>query len=70
VLKKGSPYGFQVRADRAFGKLKEVHALEFSPYKEVSDADILWRIAELEAKWGCSSSKPKILPPTDVTKPN
>jgi len=36
VLKKGSPYGFQVLADRAFRKLKEVHQVEHGPYHTAS----------------------------------
>jgi ribosomal protein S11 len=31
VLRKGSPYAFQILADRAFGKLKETHVIEHSP---------------------------------------
>jgi len=52
VLRKGSPYGYQVLADRAYGKLKETHAIEHSPYKDVSDEDIEARMAELKRKLG------------------
>jgi hypothetical protein len=65
VLRKGSPYGFQVLADRAFGKLKEVHQIDHSPYREVSDEDLQKHIAELKAKLGWPGSEPKILPPAD-----
>src|SRR5215469_8357247 len=37
VLKKDSPYAFQVLSDRAYGKLKETHAIEHGPYKYASD---------------------------------
>jgi len=40
VLRKGSSYAFQVLSDRAFGKLKETHALEHSVYKHQSVADL------------------------------
>jgi len=50
VLRKGSPYAFQVLSDPAFGKLKETHAIERSPYKDQSDADLEARIRELEEK--------------------
>ena len=69
VLRKGSPYGFQVLADRAFGKLKEVHQIEHSPYKDMSDEDIEKRIEELKRKLGW----PGCEPPADSdseTKPN
>jgi hypothetical protein len=66
VLRKGSPYGFQVLADRAYGKLKEVHQIDHSPYKDPSDEDIEARILELKRKLGWLGSEP----PTDETKPN
>jgi hypothetical protein len=40
VLRKGSPYGFQVLADRAFGRLKETHAIEHNPYKDLSNEEL------------------------------
>jgi hypothetical protein len=70
VLRKGSPYGFQVLADRAFGKLKEVHQIEHSPYKDMSDEDIEKRIEELKRKLGWPGSEPQLSPPADETKPN
>lgn len=51
LLRKGSPYAFQVLRDRAFGKLKETHAIEHSPYKGVSE-DLRARIKELQEKLG------------------
>lgn len=68
VLKKGSPYGFQVLADRAFGRLKETHMIEHNPYKDVSNEEIEARIAELKRKLGWPESEPKILPPSDDSK--
>jgi hypothetical protein len=71
VLRKGSPYAFQVLSDRAFGKLKETNAIEYSPYKDLSDEDLEVRIRELEEKLGYRSPEPKILPPaSDDSKPN
>jgi hypothetical protein len=40
VLRKGSPYGLQVLADRAFGQLKETHAIEHNPYKDLSNEEL------------------------------
>lgn len=70
VLRKGSPYAYQVLSDRAYGRLKETHAIEHSPYKDASDADIEQRIEELKRKLGWPGSEPKILPSADDTKPN
>lgn len=70
VLRKGSPYAFQVLSDRAFGKLKETHAVEYSPYKGETEENIQKRIREIEERLGYRSSEPKILPPADDTKPN
>jgi hypothetical protein len=63
VLRKGSPYAFQVLAHRAFGKLKEVHQVEHGPYHAASDEEIEKRIAELKAKLGWPAE-----PTTDETK--
>lgn len=63
VLRKGSPYAFQVLSDRAFGKLKETHALEHSVYKDMSDSDLEAKIKELEQKLGYRPREPEILPP-------
>jgi hypothetical protein len=52
ILRKGSPYGFQVLSDRAYGKLKERVEVDTSPYREMSEAAILTRIAELEKQLG------------------
>jgi len=54
-----------VLADRAFGKLKEIHQIEHSPFRDASDEDIEKHIAELKAKLGVVDSEPKILPPAD-----
>jgi hypothetical protein len=70
MLRKGSPYAFQVLSDRAFGKLKEVHQIDHSPYRDMSDGDIEKRIEELNSKLGLVEAEPKILPPTDDSKPN
>jgi hypothetical protein len=59
VLRKGSPYAFQVLSDRAFGKLKETHALETSPFDGQSDADLEAKVKELEIKLGYRSPEPK-----------
>jgi hypothetical protein len=77
VLRKGSPYAFQVLSDRAFGKLKERVELDSSAFAGVSDEDLIKRVRELEQKLGyapCelpSLPSPQILPPADdKDKPN
>lgn len=40
MLRKGSPYAFHVLSDRAFGKLREVHQLDVSQYKDVPTEDL------------------------------
>jgi hypothetical protein len=71
VLRKGSPYGFQVLADRAFGRLKETHAIEHVPFKDESDEDLQKKIFDLEVKLGYRlPAEPKVLPPADETKLN
>jgi len=68
---KGNAYAFKELADRAYGKLKEVHQVEYSPYKDMSDEDIEKRIQELQEKLGLQPCEPKILPPADdESKPN
>lgn len=51
LLLKGSAFGFQVLAERAYGKLKETRDTG-SEFNEVSDADLNKRIAELERDLG------------------
>ena len=40
ILRKGSPYPFQVLSDRAYGRPKETHRVEHSRFEGVSDADL------------------------------
>ena len=40
MLRKGSPYAFHVLSDRAFGKLREVHQLDVSQYRDVPTEDL------------------------------
>jgi len=74
VLRKGSPYGFAVLADRAFGRLKETHMIEHNTYSAATDEDIEKRIAELKAQLGVEhipkvpASEPQLLPPADDSK--
>jgi len=67
ILRKGSPYAYQVLSDRAYGKLKETHRIEHTPYSDASDEDIEKRIAELKAKLGVTdiTHEPQVLPPAD-----
>jgi hypothetical protein len=65
VLRKGSPYAFAVLSDRAYGRLKETHAIEHSPYKDVSTENIEKRVQELEEQLGYS---PQLLPAADGSK--
>jgi hypothetical protein len=67
---RAPPYAYQVLSDRAYGKLKETHAIEHSPYKDVSDEDLEARILELKRKLGWPGSEPQLSPPADETKPN
>jgi hypothetical protein len=69
VLRKGSPYAYQVLSDRAYGKLKETHAIEHSPYKDVSDEDLEARILELKRKLGWPGCEPSADSDSE-TKPN
>jgi hypothetical protein len=68
-LAKGSPYAFQVLSDRAFGKLKETHTIEHSPYKDLSDEELEAKVKELEQKLakelGYVKVEPQILPPAE-----
>jgi hypothetical protein len=74
VLRKGSPYAFQVLSDRAYGKLKETHAIEHNPYKHLSDEQLNERIKELEERLAKDlgyikvESQPQILPPAKDDK--
>lgn len=61
--RQGSPYAFQILSDRAFGKLKESVAIEHSPYKDQSDADLEAKIKELEEKLGYRPAEPEVLRP-------
>ena len=65
VLRKGSPYAYQVLSDRAYGKLKETHALEHSVYKDMSDEDLEKKVKELEIKLGYRPREPEVLPPAN-----
>jgi hypothetical protein len=50
ILRRGNAYAFQVLADRAFGKLKETHAIEHNPYRHLSDEQLNAKIKELEER--------------------
>jgi hypothetical protein len=67
AVAKGNAYAFKELADRAYGKLKETHQVDVSPYKDMSDEDLAKRIKELEQQLGYV----KVLPPADdEPKPN
>jgi len=53
-LMSGSPYAWDVHANRAYGKLKETKELTHK-YEEVADADLNKRIAELERELGLAA---------------
>ena len=68
ILRKCSPYAFQVLSDRSFGKLKETHQVHVSPYKDVSTEDLAAQIKRLEVQLGYRKAKeapsePKVLLP-------
>jgi hypothetical protein len=60
-------YAFKELADRAFGKMKEIHAHEISPYRDMSNEDLNARIAELERELGVPAQLP---PASEESKPN
>lgn len=62
MLRKSSPYAFQVLRDRAYGKLKETHQVEVNPYKDMSDEELTKRLHELEQRLGYV----KVWPPADA----
>ena len=66
VLRRGSPYAFQVLSERAFGKLKERHEVEVGQYRDQSEEALLERVRELEKELGVVT--PQVLPPGP--KPN
>jgi hypothetical protein len=68
MLRKGSPYAFQVLSDRAFGKMKESIQHEVRPYAEQTDEEIRERIQQLEKELGISRSAPEALPPASDPK--
>ena len=49
---KGNAYALQQLADRAYGKLKETHAVEVGPLQDMSAEGINERIAQLERELG------------------
>ena len=71
LLRKCSPYAFQVLSDRAYGKLQEVHKSS-TGLSRTCDEDLDKRIAELKAKLGVTdiTHEPKVLLPADDPKPN
>ena len=73
ALMKGNAYAYKELADRANGKLKEIHQHEIHPYKDMPEKDILKRIAELQQMLGVTVSRPQVLPSADddsETRPN
>lgn len=75
ILRKGSPYAFQVLSERAFGKVKETHQVVISPYEDLSHEDLATQIKRLEEQLGYRKpevlSEPEILlPVSGDSKPN
>jgi hypothetical protein len=76
ILRKGSPYRYQVLADRAYGRLKETRTIEHAPYQDVSTPDFEAHIREFEDKLTASlvvrgytiTKPPQLLPPADDSK--
>lgn len=65
---KGNAYAFQVLADRAYGKLKERHEYDLTPYRNESEQSIYTRIAEIESRLGYSGT-PRLAGGTEPTPP-
>lgn len=74
ALLRGNAYAFKELADRAFGKLKESHHLDISPYRDVPIQDMEARVKELEQRLGyVKAEEPAMLPPASddsKSKPN
>jgi hypothetical protein len=56
ALSKGSAYAYQVLADRAYGKLKEHHAVEVGPYRDMTAQELLAQIQQKESALGITPS--------------
>ena len=52
ALLRGNAYAFKELGDRAFGKLKETHQVDVSPYKDVPAEDLTKEIKRLEVQLG------------------
>lgn len=52
-------------SDRAFGKVKQTHAIEHSPYKDLSNEELEAKIKQIEKELGYVKAEPQLLPPAD-----
>lgn len=72
MLRKASPYAFQVLSDRAYPKMKETHRVDISPCKDVPTDHLAAQIKRLEGQ--LSYRKPEevapVLPAAGESKPH
>lgn len=57
ALLRGNAYAFKKLADRAYGKLKESHQLDISPYQDFSTEDLAAQIRRLEVQLGYAKAE-------------
>ena len=62
TLRRWNAFAFQVLADRAYGKLKETHQVDVSPYKDVPAEDLAKEIKRLEVHLGYAKPE-EVVPP-------
>ena len=72
MLRKGSPYAFQVLSDRAYETMKETHQVDVSPCKYVPTDHLARHMKQLEGQLGYR--KPEevvpVLPAAGESKPH
>ena len=66
---KGNACAFKELADRAFGKLKEIHQVDVR-YKDVSESDLANEIMRLEIALGYRRAEEEAPPVSGESKPN
>ena len=67
---QGERLCFKYLVTRAFANYERLTRSVFSPYRDLSDADLAKQIRGLETKLGVPYSEPEVLPRSDKAKPN
>ena len=70
ALLRGNAYCFKEWSDRAYGKLKETHQVDMSPYKDVPTEDLAKQIEQLEIRLGYRKPEDVLPPASGNSKPN